>query len=474
MPDHRMDGYSRSVLPEARLRIPHRAVLGGLTAAVIATAFGLLLLAGTAQAAAPTLTLTATPTAVIGQTISATATISATEPTAAGVISFEVFGSGDPECLGSPLETVPALFPVSGDGPYESEEFEPPSVGVYHWRASYPAEGENPKAESSCVATSTVGPTAVTLAVGATGGTVGTPVGATATIQGGLTPTGEITFKAFPPGDANCSGSPAFSSVVGVSGDGSYGSAAILPSRAGNFRWAISYSGDVNNSPAAASCGEATSSVSKAAPSIDGLVKQQLTVGASFQDTATLLGGYAPTGTITFKIYGPVASGCAKPAFVDTVKVAGNGTYSSDPFVALSPGRYSFVASYSGDAANQAANEPCDSAGQEAKVQKRTPKVKPRGFLMGSRRISIRAHLSGATAPSGAINFRLYRPGDRHCRRKPAFSGSITVKSNGNYSLAKYFATRSGTYRLSVGYSGDRRNRKYKGKCSGAQSIRVG
>ena len=36
-------------------------------------------------------------------------------------------------------------------------------------------------------------------------------------------------------------------------------------------------------------------------------------VGTSFQDTATLQGGYAPAGTITFRIYGPVAAGCAKP-----------------------------------------------------------------------------------------------------------------------------------------------------------------
>jgi hypothetical protein len=72
------------------------------------------------------------------------------------------------------------------------------------------------------------------------------------------------------------------------------------------------------------------------------------------------------------------------------------------------------------------------------------------------------------------VNFRLYAPGDKRCKGKPAFSGGITVKANGSYSMAEYLATKSGIYRLSVGYSGDQRNRPYKSSCSGAQAIRVG
>ena len=93
---------------------------------------------------------------------------------------------------------------------------------------------------------------------------------------------------------------------------------------------------------------------------------------------------------------------------------------------------------------------------------------------MAGRRISIRAHLSGGASPSGVINFRLYRPGDRACKGKPAFSGGITVGANGTYSLATYLATELGTYRLSVGYSGDRRNKRYRGRCGDVQTIRVG
>jgi hypothetical protein len=99
--------------------------------------------------------------------------------------------------------------------------------------------------------------------------------------------------------------------------------------------------------------------------------------------------------------------------------------------------------------------------------------VKPRGRVKGGNQISIRARLSRALSPSGVVNFRLYRPGDKRCKRKPAISGGVTVKSNGSYLLAEYLATKSGVYRLSVGYSGDQRNRRYTANCRGAQPIPV-
>jgi hypothetical protein len=111
--------------------------------------------------------------------------------------------------------------------------------------------------------------------------------------------------------------------------------------------------------------------------------------------------------------------------------------------------------------------------GQVIQAQKRMPKVKPRARLSG-KRISIRAHLSNAASPSGAVTFRLYGPGNKRCKAEPAFSGSIAVRSNGSYLLAQYLATKSGVYRLSVGYSGDLRNRRNKITCSNAQLLRVG
>ena len=554
----------------------HRRALAGLGTGTAAIGLGLLLAAS--ATAAQNLSLTAT-NAVVGQTIQATAHLSE-PPSAGGSISFEVFGPGDSAC--TIPEPTPALtpVPVGSEVEYPSGNFTAPSAGVYHWRARYADEFENPVVESECTAVSTVekatpelqgnatsgalgatihdevtlaggfsptgnvtfsvfapsdvgcatpletqtvtvspsgratspgfipqeagefrwtseysgdgdnqkvvspcgapdqtsiiGTIAVNLAASASDGPVGSPLNATATIRTGAIPTGNLIFLAFSPRDANCSGAAAFSSAVRISGSGSYRSADFVPTGIGTFHWTVNYSGDPNHAPTSTGCGAATSRVSRASTSISGKVRRRLTVGAHLRDEATLLGGYAPTGTITFRIYGPAARGCIKPAFVDTVKVAGNGTFSSDPFVPPRPGRYSFVASYSGDGANQATSEPCDSKSQVIRVLKRAPKVKPRAQLIGRKRISIRARLSGGASPSGVISFRLYLPGDRKCRGKAAFGGGLRVKSNGIYSLAEYFATKSGVYHLVVGYSGDRRNKRYTAACAQAQPIRVG
>ncbi len=53
----------------------------------------------------------------------------------------------------------------------------------------------------------------------------------------------------------------------------------------------------------------------------------------SIYDTATLTGGDAPTGTITFKLYGPDNAGCTgTPAFTDAETVNGNGSFQSGAF----------------------------------------------------------------------------------------------------------------------------------------------
>jgi len=423
--------------------------------------------------AAPGLAGVATSAVTVGSSITDVATLSGGFE-ASGQIVFRAYGPGDASCSGA--VEYEATVPVDGDGPYSPSGFSPAAAGLYRWTAAYGGDANNEASATACGASeqsSAVGTIAVTLEAGATSGTVGSPVTATASIQEGATPGGQITFAAFPPGDASCSGAPAFSSTVDVAGNGSYRSAAFVPTRVGAVRWAVGYSGDPNHAPATVGCGKATSTVSQARPSIAGTVTSRLTLGSPVQLTATLQGGYAPTGTVSFQIYGPGATDCAQPLSVDTVAVHGNGAVSSDPFVARRPGRYSFVASYSGDSANQQATEPCDPSGRAAQVEKRMPKVKPRGRLLSGDRILIRARLSGAISPSGVINFRLYRPGDKRCAGKPAISGGVTVRSNGSYALAQYLATKAGVYRLSVGYSGDQRNRRFKGGCPGAQPIRV-
>jgi hypothetical protein len=82
--------------------------------------------------------------------------------------------------------------------------------------------------------------------------TVGSPISDTATLSGVTNNAGgTITFKAFGPNDANCSGSAAFTSQpIAVNGPGNYGSGDLTPTQVGTYRWTASYSGDASNQSA--------------------------------------------------------------------------------------------------------------------------------------------------------------------------------------------------------------------------------
>jgi hypothetical protein len=94
--------------------------------------------------------------------------------------------------------------------------------------------------------------------------TVGHPIADVATLSGsGLhQPTGTITFNAYGPDDEDCSGEPAFTSVVDVNGQGEYRSDPtpsdpsddFVPEAAGTYRWTAEYSGDDNNTPSSSEC----------------------------------------------------------------------------------------------------------------------------------------------------------------------------------------------------------------------------
>ncbi|MHB8448322.1 MAG: ice-binding family protein [Rudaea sp.] len=92
-------------------------------------------------------------------------------------------------------------------------------------------------------------------------------------------------------------------------------------------------------------------------------------LGGLIHDTATLSGGVAPTGTITFQLFGPNDASCtATPAFTSTVTVAGNGSYSSAAFTPSSLGIYRWIATYSGDAANAASATACNDANESVTI----------------------------------------------------------------------------------------------------------
>jgi VCBS repeat-containing protein len=84
--------------------------------------------------------------------------------------------------------------------------------------------------------------------------TLGQPISDTATLSGGDNPTGTITFNVYGPDDADCSGEPAFTSVVDVNGEGDYSSDPFTPPAVGTYRWTAEYSDDANNEAVLSEC----------------------------------------------------------------------------------------------------------------------------------------------------------------------------------------------------------------------------
>jgi hypothetical protein len=91
---------------------------------------------------------------------------------------------------------------------------------------------------------------------------------------------------------------------------------------------------------------------------------------ATLSDTAVLAGGSAPTGSITFRLFGPNDPTCsASPIFVSPpVPVAGAGTYGSAPFAPTIAGTYRWTATYGGDAHNTPVSTACDDPGESVVV----------------------------------------------------------------------------------------------------------
>lgn len=81
------------------------------------------------------------------------------------------------------------------------------------------------------------------------GGILGTEVTDTATLSGGVNPTGTMTFNLYGPDDDTCAGEPVFTSTVPVAGNGPIVSEGFTPAQAGTYRWIAAYSGDANNAP---------------------------------------------------------------------------------------------------------------------------------------------------------------------------------------------------------------------------------
>jgi hypothetical protein len=169
-------------------------------------------------------------------------------------------------------------------------------------------------------------------------------------------------------------------------------------------------------------------------------------VGQPLAVSAALAGGSAPTGQVSFALFGPAAgNGCTgTPLATSTTSVSGNGAYAAAPYVPDSVGTYRWTATYSGDAANAAGSSGC-SAPVTVGKQETTTTLAGTGRSLAGQEVTLRATIGPADV-TGTVVFR--------------DGGSVlgtAVVDDGVAELPVVF-TSAGQHQVDAEYSGDERS----------------
>jgi hypothetical protein len=314
---------------------------------------------------------------------------------------------------------------------------------------------------------------------------LGGTISDTAILVGGEGVGGSVEFQLFGPGAPSCEGTPLETFTVPVTGDGEYSSDDFPASELGTYRWTANYTDATADPPALGSCGDAEESVEvgKELPTISGAASPSVVIGGSIFDQATVTGGVPPTGTVTFSLYPPGDLSCTgTPVYTDTGTI---GEDAGDPQVARSAdyaptqiGRYHWVASYSGDATNEALPGTCNAPAQAVSVAKVTPVLATDaspGVRLGEGGISDVATVSGGFETSGTVAFQLFGPADSSCHGAPVFSTGAEVDADGTATSPEYVPAAIGEYHWKATYGGDANNISVAGHCGEVnESVTVG
>lgn len=227
-------------------------------------------------------------------------------------------------------------------------------------------------------------------------GRTGEGLVARADLRGGTAPSGAIEFMVFAPGDEACARPLARVSTT-VAGAGAYVSAPFVADEPGRYQWTATYAGDAENLSSSSACGDVSVLV-KATPTL-------ALAGAA----ATLAGGSALTGTLTFRVFAGPDALCATPLAAFDVAVAGAGSYGYPAYVAPGPGTYRWTVTYGGDERNVPAGPTdCGASMLSVLASSPPPVATPDPPSTPSNVFRVRGtRLSGA----GAVTVRLEAPG---------------------------------------------------------------
>ncbi len=377
----------------------------------------------------------------------------------------------------SPAFTPPATHAIDASSPAYNAGAT--SVGTDERGVPRPALGQD---DIGAFEFTLITPT-LTLASVPTSAGLGDTARAVVTMSGGSQTSGNVTFTLFDPADADCTGPPLSTSTMRLAGGTAFGDSPALTAF-GTHRWRASYTGDSANYPVLSPCGAATVVVGKATPNLfaDAL-PTVAALGDPIQDAA-IVDGYNATGAVTFDLYGPADPTCTSAPVFTSTKTIGPSSTLSDTYTPTVAGLHRWIATYHGDADNNAVAGPCADPRQAVAVAFKPTLVTqavPTVAAVGDV-IHADATLVGGVNPTGTVTFNLYAPTDDRCYTS-RFTSTVAISPAGTatsdpYTLAAASGLfeNKGTYRWLASYSGDANNPASIAQTCGAlnQTVEVG
>ena len=273
-------------------------------------------------------------------------------------------------------------------------------------------------------------------------------------LEGGPTPTGTVTYDYFTNG--LCNGTPAASDTETLNPDGNVPNSSTQgPLAPGTYSFDATYIGDTNYDSSVSPCEPFT--VGLAASSVTTRVFDAGTnatwtgseiTGSSAYDTATvsgLAGGPVPTGTVTYEYFTNITCNGTPAASVAPTMSGGNVPNSSTEGP-LTPGSYSFEATYNGDTnydpSPASSCEPFSVNPATTSVFTTVDDASTNAPWNGNEVTGSRTYdtatvsgLVGGPTPTGTVTYEYFTNGT--CNGTPAASAAETM-SGGSVPNSKY------------------------------------
>jgi hypothetical protein len=186
----------------------------------------------------------------IGTAVHDSATLTGATSNAGGTVTYTVYTNDT--CTDNPQDA--GTKTVTGGQVPDSDPITFNSAGDFYWQAVYSGDANNDGATSQCTSEHLVvnkNPSAISTAPNLIPNDDATLSGLTDNAGG------TVVFNLYDPSDATCSGTPAYTQTVNVSGNATYSTTntTFIAKANGTWRWQVTYSGDANNQGSTSQCG---------------------------------------------------------------------------------------------------------------------------------------------------------------------------------------------------------------------------